>query len=93
MSTYYQDAFCELEEIVGRAIRSGAVDRLINELRSHAEALDLADKHGHWGEHPPLESGRSISAEGWACEVGGAETRLGYWDWVASRLEQDREES
>jgi len=93
MSTYYQDAFCELEEIVGRAIRSGAVDRLINEPRSHAEVIDLADEHGHWGDHPPLDSGLGVSSEDWACEVAESSIRLGYWDWVASQLELDREES
>ena len=35
---------------------------------------------GHWGEHPdfPLES--------WIGEVKGENTRLGYWEWIASSM-------
>jgi hypothetical protein len=36
---------------------------------------------GHWGEHPdyPLRD--------WRHEVGDDNTRLGYWEWVASCIE------
>lgn len=46
------------------------------------EALDLA-KHfgGNWGEHPQHEVGD------WAEEVALESTRLGYWEWVANRID------
>jgi len=98
MDRYYQDAFLELLSINNAARdsegrRNIAVDRLLIELNQRPEALDLADKHGFWSDHPPLESGRSISAEDWACEVGAGNTRLGYWDWVCGQLGLDQEES
>ena len=98
MGNYYRDAFLELLSI-NNATRDAdgrynvAVDRLLIELNHRPEALDLADKHGFWTDHPELESGRSISAEGWLCEVANGSTRLGYWDWVVRQLDQDQEES
>jgi hypothetical protein len=66
----------------------------LERLMHPAEALDLQAVHGGpWGEHPPLESGRSISVDDWACEVGAGNTRLGYWEWAAKQLELDREEA
>ena len=59
-----------------------------------AEVMDLHFTHNdYWREHPPLTSGRSISVEDWACEVGAGNTRLGYWEWAAKQLELDREEA
>ena len=47
------------------------------------EALDLADEHdGIWGEHP------EHSLSDWRYEVENNDTRLGYWDWVLSAIEQ-----
>jgi hypothetical protein len=46
------------------------------------EALDLAAHFGGtWGEHPEHEVGA------WAEEVANEDTRLGYWEWVASRID------
>jgi len=67
-----------------------------------AESIALAietlttrlDSASHWGEIP----GHSV--EDWRSEVEGDDTRLGYLDWVESRImqgmedmEQDRESS
>lgn len=86
MATYYQDAFRELEEIVGRALRSGAADRLINELRPFAADLDEAEAcGGHWFDHP------THGADQWRDEVSAGDTRLSYWGWVVERLDQEAE--
>jgi len=46
------------------------------------EALDLAAHFGGtWGEHPQHEVGA------WAEEVASEDTRLGYWEWVANRID------
>jgi hypothetical protein len=46
------------------------------------EALDLsAHFGGTWGEHPRHEVGD------WASEVASEDTRLGYWEWVANRID------
>lgn len=39
---------------------------------------------GVWGEHPdhPLED--------WRYEVANDDTRQGYWDWVAKRVEEEQ---
>ena len=98
MDSYYQDAFLELLS-VNNVMRDAdgrcnvAVDQLLTELNHRPEALDLADKHGFWSDHPELESGRSISEDDWISEAVSGNTRLGYWDWVVSQLELDREES
>jgi hypothetical protein len=93
MDTYYQEAFQVLLSLNAASRPNVAVDRLLIELNHRPEALDLADKRGFWSDHPELESGRGISVEDWVCEVGSGNTRLGYWDWVVSQLELDREES
>jgi|GEM_PF-3586879 len=94
MDRYYRDAFEALKALVANSkCPDFTLERLVTKLAPLPEALDLAAKHGAWSEHPPLESGRSISAEDWACEVGAGNTRLGYWDWVCGQLEVDQEES
>jgi hypothetical protein len=94
MSNPQLEAF---EEVLDTVIAAGPFNPLtiptLKDLLPAAEALGLRAAHGHWGEHPPLESGRSIGVEDWACEVGGGETRLGYWEWAANQLDLDREES
>ena len=46
------------------------------------EALDLAAHFGGtWGEHPQHEVGA------WAEEVANEDTCLGYWEWVANRID------
>ena len=45
-------------------------------------AKDLMHTHGgYWGKYPKL----SISS--WQQDVVGNQTRHGYWEWVANRLE------
>ncbi len=41
---------------------------------------------GYWGTHPkyPLHE--------WQYEVSEDYTRLGYWDWVISKLYEDKED-
>ena len=46
-------------------------------------ASRLKDKYGHWGEHPDYPYGD------WRYEVANGDTRLGYWDWVASKMKVD----
>ena len=46
-------------------------------------AYELAGHYTHWGEHPDYPSAQ------WRDEVAGEETRQGYWDWVAARLEEE----
>lgn len=48
-------------------------------------AEQLAEKHGAWGQHP------KHCVDDWQYEVSNGDTRRGYWDWVASRLEQDQD--
>ena len=52
------------------------LDRELN-----ADMLRL--KYDTWGSHPihPVED--------WQHEVSNDETRLGYWEWVESRLDED----
>ena len=46
------------------------------------EALDLAEHFGGtWGEHPQHEVGD------WAMAIASEDTRLGYWEWVANRVD------
>jgi len=87
MSTYYQDAFDELKDIVQRSQRSEAVNRLLNELCPFPVTLDVADANGgHWCEHPRFTS------DDWRYLVAARETRSSYWDWVVTRLEEEAEE-
>jgi hypothetical protein len=45
---------------------------------------DLAERNGgYWGEH------KDYPACDWAYEVANNDTRLGYWAWVANKLEEE----
>lgn len=44
-------------------------------------AQALIATHGIWGEH------RDYPAADWRYEVQNDDTRLGYWEWVAAKLE------
>lgn len=51
-------------------------------------AQALAEEHGGtWGEHP------KFPVVDWQHDVENDYTRSGYWDWVASKVDQDDEES
>jgi hypothetical protein len=41
----------------------------------HVQAAD-----GEWGEHP------NYPMKEWRAEVDGKRTRVGYWDWVVTKL-------
>jgi len=42
----------------------------------------LRQKHGsNWGEHP------QHPREDWGHEAANDDTRLGYWEWVANRMD------
>lgn len=44
---------------------------------------ELREKHGgFWGEHP------EFPVVDWKYDVDNGDTRLGYWAWVASRIEE-----
>ena len=48
-----------------------------------AEAAALRDANGDtWGEHP------DHPVSDWTAEVDRNDTRLGYWEWVAARIEE-----
>ena len=46
---------------------------------------ELREQFGHWGDHPV----HSVSE--WKQEVRAGNTRLGYWQWVATLLEVEEE--
>ncbi len=46
-------------------------------------AEQLRQQYGHWGNHP------DFSITDWQREVSERNTRLGYWEWVASLMEQE----
>jgi hypothetical protein len=48
-------------------------------------ADELREAHGHWGRHPVH------AVSDWKQEVEADNTRLGYWEWVASILEFEEE--
>jgi len=48
-------------------------------------ADELREQFGHWGDHPV----HSVSE--WKHEVLAGNTRLGYWEWVATLLEAEEE--
>lgn len=47
---------------------------------------DLIAMYGFWGECPihPLSD--------WRHEVADDDTRLGYWQWVSSKMKEERNE-
>lgn len=48
-----------------------------------AEGAALEREHGgHWGAHP------EHPVEDWRFEVANDDTRLGYWPWVAQKIEE-----
>jgi len=47
-------------------------------------AATLSVQYGSWGEHP------EHSLEDWRYEVANDDTRLGYWEWVAHRIEGEQ---
>jgi hypothetical protein len=59
-----------------------------NDQKLDAEQLgtkyDGLAKDGKWGEHPkhPMEE--------WRAEVHRKKTRIGYWNWVALKLADDK---
>jgi hypothetical protein len=46
---------------------------------------ELRDQFGHWGDNPV----HSVSE--WKQEVQADNTRLGYWEWVATIMEGEEE--
>ncbi|WP_301851144.1 hypothetical protein [Rhodococcus pyridinivorans] len=40
----------------------------------------MRNQYGVWGSHP------EHSPEDWQFEVANGDTRVGYWEWVAERL-------
>ena len=46
----------------------------------YMDANNLRDRYGHWGVHP------DFPRADWQYEVANDYTRLGYWEWVASKL-------
>jgi hypothetical protein len=46
----------------------------------------LIAEHGYWDEHP------EYGLEDWEYDVVNGHTRLGYWPWVTSKLDEQEEE-
>jgi hypothetical protein len=44
---------------------------------------ELRNKYGHWGYHP------DFPVKDWRHEVADNDTRLGYWEWIAARMEEE----
>lgn len=64
------------------------IDALCERLNVDHEIADfvevLREEHGGtWGEHP------THSLADWRDEVVGNNTRQGYWEWVASKVDED----
>lgn len=51
-----------------------------------AEIEQLKEAHGgHWGEHP------EYPVTDWVFEASENGTRLGYWEWVQNKINENRE--
>ena len=60
---------------------------VVNNADTDMAAARLREEHGgHWRNHP------NYSHQDWMAEVANNDTRLGYWQWVASQVEQADEE-
>ena len=67
-------------------IGSHEVDAVIVDDDDQPSASDLMETHGGgWGEHPRHR------VQDWRTEAANDETRSGYWDWVAARLEAEQQ--
>lgn len=53
--------------------------------RKEVTAQQLREQFGYWGDHP------DHAPEDWAYEVANCDTRQGYWDWVAAKVEEAKE--
>ena len=53
---------------------------------AHAASALRHEHGGNWGEHP------SHPVTDWQYEAANGDTRLGYWEWAAARIENDGEE-
>ena len=51
-----------------------------------SDLSDEYDEPGKWGQHPMYTMAL------WQAEVLNSETRRGYWDWVACKLEEESAE-
>ena len=49
----------------------------------HTAALVREESGGTWGNHS------NYPVEDWGYEVSNDETRLGYWEWVAAKIENE----
>jgi hypothetical protein len=49
------------------------------------DALALSDQYGLWNEHPDHPE------DEWVDQVVNGDTRLGYWEWVAIKLDDEDE--
>lgn len=47
------------------------------------DADELQRKYGSWGSHP------EHPVSDWQYEVANDETRLGYWEWLENKLDED----
>jgi hypothetical protein len=49
------------------------------------DAEELRQQYSHWGEHDQHKVAE------WQREVAESNTRLGYWEWVATLLQEEDE--
>ena len=95
------EGFMELEDAAEKLIEYGdaspskeinlasavVTDHFVNNVFDGCEDTTeaLVAEFGHWGEHP------DHSLVDWGNAAKADDTRLGYWQWVASNLESDAE--
>lgn len=66
---------------------SNAIAQILQEEDDPSPADILAEANGGmWGEHPKF-----LVAD-WQHEVENDYTRVGYWEWVANKVDQDEDE-
>lgn len=73
---------------------------LVNELTADhisahvQEIVPTADmlREFYTAQHPLRREHETHTIEEWACAVGAGDTLRGYWEWLSSRLEQEKDE-
>jgi hypothetical protein len=60
---------------------------VVSNIESLMSPEEIADLYGgNWSQHP------RFPVSDWQYEVTNDTTRLGYWDWVVAKIEEDQHE-
>lgn len=70
---------CKTEDVLNRTAEEPVQITPYEEDPSGPE--QLSEKYGFWGEHP------DYTAADWSREASANSTRLGYWEWVAKKIQ------